>query len=209
MKRVLDRNINTPGYWDEVYKREHASKRQRVDDRRLQELIRWIGIRKEELGRVPSLLDVGCGLGDVLVAVKKIEPTIRYMGVDISTEAIEMCRRDYQNLQGFGFNLGSAERIPYPSREFDLVWCGETLEHTDDPDAAIRELSRVCGEGGLIALSTPYRSRNRSPEHTHEFEVADVYRWGQIAGELVFLDCRLLSSWLTMFAVLRNKPPSE
>lgn len=209
MKRANLENINTAGYWDSCYRREELAEKSRVDHLRFAQLIRWIKIRESELGRPASLLDVGCGLGDVTRFMLAQYPDMYITGIDVSPEAIRHCQREFSNAPHASFKVGHAEKIDEPDESFDCVWIGETLEHCDDPDVAMTEARRICGEHGLIILSTPYRGRNRSPEHVWEFDPTDIYRWGQFAGDLLFLDCALLPSFLTMFAVIRRAIRNE
>lgn len=197
------KNINTQEYWDEVYSREAAELRQRVDPLRSDQLIRWIRVREEEVQRPASVLDVGCGLGDVAHDLSLHLPGREYVGVDISPVAIETARETARSKQTF--HVAEATALPFPSERFDVSFCGETLEHLDSADEGMRELAKVTQEGGFIVFSLPYRGRNRSGEHIKEFSPRDVAAWGDRWGELVFLDCLMLKSWLTMFAVIRRR----
>jgi ubiquinone/menaquinone biosynthesis C-methylase UbiE len=205
MIKAASQNINTVGYWEKVYREEQASSRQRVDDVRWKALLRWVEVRRGEMQRPMALLDVGCGLGDVALKIKDSGYTDRivYSGVDISPGAIASCKERLKT-DRFRFYTGSAQALPMADETSDITWCGETLEHLNHPDAGMCELIRVTNEGGFIVISTPYRRRNTSPEHVWEFTPADVCKWGAMAGELVYLDCLLLESWLTMFAVFRR-----
>lgn len=203
MNRVLAKNPNTVDYWEKVYEEEGKSGKIRVDDRRFDELMRWLDVRGRELGRKPHLLDGGCGLADILKKARARNKEFLYTGVDISPSTISMCRSELER-DGSWFMTGSVSSLPYPDETFDVAWCGETLEHLEEPDMAIRELSRVVREGSLIVISTPYKRRNSSPEHVWEFDPWDIIRWSVIPGELVFLDTLLLPEWLTMFAVFRR-----
>jgi len=207
MIRVAKDNINTPAYWDKVYSDEKETSRQRVDIHRLGQLVRWIKIRGGELERKVTLLDYGCGNGEVDRLIRKMNLTVgvEYHGLDISEKAIAEAIADPH--KGIGSLYGvikKGESIPYSTERFDVVWCGETLEHVDTPLALFRDLVRVTGEGGLICLSVPYRGRNRSPEHVWEFAPADLAVMAREVGELEFLDCRLLKGWLSMFCVIRR-----
>jgi ubiquinone/menaquinone biosynthesis C-methylase UbiE len=54
------------------------------------------------------------------------------------------------------YTKASAEKMPFEDGEFDLVYCFATLEHVPDIFAAMREMGRVCKEGGLIySLAAP------------------------------------------------------
>jgi SAM-dependent methyltransferase len=105
-------------------------------------LSRWL---QEEARRAAErygsyrLLDVGCG-------VKPYYPFFRdgareYMGVDV----VENPAADLH---------GSVEALPVPDASFDVVLCTQVLEHTTDPQQAIRELRRVTAPGGRVLAST-------------------------------------------------------
>jgi SAM-dependent methyltransferase len=208
MKRVKTTNPNTAQYWDNVYSSEKGSTKIRVDKDRLEQLHRWIKIRFEELSRYPYVLDVGCGLAEVERHFAKIQPVIRFKGVDISPQTINACQQEHSR-PGVTYAVGTADDLPGEDEAYDLVWCGETLEHLDDPEAAIKELARVTGQGGLLVLSVPYRGRNRSNEHVWEFEPDDAARWAKSIGDLVFLDCRVCEGWYSMFIVIRKDTPDK
>lgn len=211
MKRVTDDNINTHGYWDSVYESEpiHVF---RVDPPRLRALDRWIRVREEEVQRAARIYDYGCGRGDALIHLWRERPDRTLVGVDISSVAIQHARaRIAAEAPRFpGTDHTSDKRITVFDQgvdvlvPFDIVWCGETIEHVENPDGLIRQLAFACAHDGFVVLSTPFKGRNRSPEHVHEFSPDDITRWAAEIGELVFLDCLLLPSWLTMFAVFRK-----
>ena len=208
MKKVQKTNINTFEYWNSVYTGEKYSDKHRVDVNRCLEVLRWCRVRQEELGRTPSFLDAGCGLGEVPKFLRTHYPTMQILGIDLSVIAVEHCQMLVLGKNVY-FKSASIYDIPAPPGSFDVVWCGETLEHLDDPTAAIMEFKRVVGDGGLIIISTPYRGRNKSNEHVWEFAPDDIWEWGKMCGELVFLDCRILPNWLTMFAVIRKAEAKE
>lgn len=206
MIRTKAENINTEAYWTACYEKEDAEGKARVDAPRLEALTHWVGVRREEVQRHGNFLDLGCGLGDVAQHFAGVPSDLKphYSGVDLSGFAVEKCREKFKDT-GCEFYVGGVEKIPFSNEMFDVVWCGETLEHLDNPHAGVREIARVTAEGGFMVLSTPYRGRNRSPEHVWEFEPADIVAWAAQYGELVCLRTEILPSWLTMFAVIRRR----
>ena len=50
-------------------------------------------------------------------------------------------------------------QIPYPDATFDLIVANHVLEHVDDYQASLRELSRVLKVGGLAILQTPFSAK--------------------------------------------------
>jgi SAM-dependent methyltransferase len=70
--------------------------------------------------------------------------------VDISLPALEALRaRGGQVVQG------QVRALPFADRTFDLVCALDIIEHVDDDDGALTELTRVVRPGGTILLSTP------------------------------------------------------
>ena len=96
-----------------------------------------------------SLLDVGCGKGDVINALLKNNPTLRIMGVDPFIEAIQ-----YLNVPGVQATLPN---IPFPDKHFDLVICLQVLEHLGDQDflPSVLEIQRLSKK--YVIIGVPYK----------------------------------------------------
>ena len=95
-------------------------------------------------------LYAGCG-------VKPLEPGA--VGIDYNGEYL---RRNRQLSPGALLVQGDLLHIPFPDNTFNEIECWEVLEHIYDKEATVRELHRVCREGGTLRLSTPMR-------HVEEF----------------------------------------
>ncbi len=103
--------------------------------------------------RVERVLDVGCGLGQVLypfVALKGASG----VGLDPSERACRMGRDFYaEHVPGarIRFVCGAAEELPFPSAGFDVVNCGLALPYMDNA-RALGEIARVLRPGGVLLL---------------------------------------------------------
>jgi hypothetical protein len=51
-------------------------------------------------------------------------------------------------------DLGDMHNLPYPDQAFDVVISGWVLTYSKTPERAVREMVRVCKNGGLIAIGT-------------------------------------------------------
>lgn len=114
----------------------------------------------ERLGLQPqglSVLDVGCGGG--LLSEEFAALGCAVTGVDRSAPTVAAAR---EHAQRMGFDIdyreGSAESLPFPARQFDVVCCCDVLEHVDDPDAVVAEIARVVKPGGVFLFDTINRS---------------------------------------------------
>lgn len=97
-----------------------------------------------------ALLDVGCGTGfliDMLAGQRKA----RYCGLDLSEGMIRMAKG--KGIPGAEFVSGSADKLPYPDKSFDIVTCSQSFHHYPYPEKAMREAMRVLKPGGLYILS--------------------------------------------------------
>jgi SAM-dependent methyltransferase len=52
--------------------------------------------------------------------------------------------------------LTVAERLPFTDASFDAIVCDQVLEHVEDPQAVIREMTRVLKTGGSVYIGVPF-----------------------------------------------------
>jgi SAM-dependent methyltransferase len=95
------------------------------------------------LGTSPSRLEVGPGLN----------PRLPIAG----THFVDMSEPAVAKLQAGGADaaVGLLGRLPQGDASFDLIGAFDILEHVDDDDEALSELSRVAAPGATLLLSAP------------------------------------------------------
>ena len=170
----MKNEFNSPEYWDTVYKNERGSGKRRIDNERLQYVINTMKTYDDAHphDKPHSFLDVGCGNGEMMRLVHADLPDWRMYGVDITRETIDWAMT--VDL-GFKYTLGTAYELNF-GEIFDVVFCGETLEHLEDPTTAIYQMLKVIKPGGVLVCSVPNEGNNRSPEHIQEFTVFDALK---------------------------------
>ena len=107
---------------------------------------RWAPVAKlmiERYGLKPGsrVLDIGCGKGFQMFELTQVLPGLEVRGIDVSSYAIEHAHPDVKHL----IDRGSAAKLPYSDKSFDLVFSINTLHnlHNRDLDNALREMERV------------------------------------------------------------------
>jgi len=97
-------------------------------------------------------LDVGTGTG--AVALRAARAGADVTGLDLAPALVETARRQAaeQNLT-IQFDVGDAERLPYPDSSFDVVASAHGVVFAPDHTAAARELARVCRPAGRIGIT--------------------------------------------------------
>ncbi len=107
---------------------------------------------RQSLPEVPPtcrrLLDVGCGIGQSLIALK-LSPSVEAHGVDIDEEAVAFGASRSPHLH---LRAGSGEALPYSDQYFDMVMCRVSLPYMHVP-TALHEFHRVLQPGGQLWLT--------------------------------------------------------
>jgi SAM-dependent methyltransferase len=78
--------------------------------------------------------------------------------VDISEPALTKLRE-----RGASVSLGQVTALPFASNSFDLLCALDIIEHVDDEDGALAEISRVAKEGAILLLSVPLHPARWTP----------------------------------------------
>ena len=94
-----------------------------------------------------DILDVSCGRGSVCIVLLDHFHPRSYLGIDISTEAVEFCRREHR-AEGYRFAEGDAEDLELESSSVDVVINVEASHNYPRIDSFFRETNRVLRPGG-------------------------------------------------------------
>lgn len=101
-----------------------------------------------------SILDIGCGEGQISRRLAAADTSRRVVGVDPTPRQIEVARERGGNVE---YRVASVESLPFQDGEFDTVVTCLVFEHVDDLESAVREVSRVLAPGGrfIFLLNHP------------------------------------------------------
>jgi SAM-dependent methyltransferase len=107
-----------------------------------------------DLGLTPDakVLDVGCGTGLLAASLHDfLSERGRYLGADISPEAIAFCRARFARAN-FAFHLSEMTKLPALTERFDFIVFYSVFTHTYPRETAalLHEASQLLAEGGLI-----------------------------------------------------------
>ncbi len=109
------------------------------------------GYLLDELQAGRSLLDVGCGPGNLTADLARLVAPGRVVGIDASPDVIAQATAQYGALANVEFRVADLYTLPFADDSFDVVHAHQVLQHVADPVAALVEMRRVAKAGGVVA----------------------------------------------------------
>jgi arsenite methyltransferase len=109
-----------------------------------------------ELREGETVLDLGSGGGiDVLLSARRVGPTGRAIGLDMTLEMLELARRNAAEAGATNveFVEGTIEAIPLPDASIDVVISNCVINLAADKPAVLAEIARVLRPGGRMGVS--------------------------------------------------------
>ena len=124
-----------------------------------------------ELREGDTVLDLGSGGGiDVLLSAKRVGPTGRAFGLDMTDEMLQLAR---ENARAAGatnveFLKGFIEDVPLPDASVDVIISNCVINLSTDKPAVFAEMSRVLRSGGRLGISDVVAADGLTPAERAE-----------------------------------------
>ena len=142
-----------------------------------------------DLNEGETVLDLGSGAGaDVLISARRVGPTGKAVGLDMTDEMLELARANAVNagVDNVEFVKGYLEDMPLADGTVDVIISNCVINLSGDKPQVIREAARVLRPGGRFAVSDVIADPGMD-EQTR----ADIAAWtGCIAGALTETEFR-------------------
>jgi ubiquinone/menaquinone biosynthesis C-methylase UbiE len=101
-----------------------------------------------------SVLDCGCGTGDMLAIIARLIAPGEAYGGDISQTMLKTAQRHITDeTSNLHFEPMDAQSLAFPDKRFDRAMATQLLVHVPDPRLAFHEICRVTKHNGLVAFA--------------------------------------------------------
>lgn len=148
-----------------------------LDDKTAERFSKMSGYSKDDLAEMPdtitsfgcgnpitfmnvkpgeTVLDLGSGPGlDLILAAKKVGETGRVIGLDMTDEMIEVCRKNLEkaNIANAEVRKGEMESMPVADDETDWIISNRVINLSPDKEKVFSESYRVLKSGGQMLIS--------------------------------------------------------
>lgn len=136
-----------------------------------------------DLAAGQTVLDLGSGAGaDVLISARRVGPSGRAIGIDMTEEMLVLARRNAAEAGATNveFRLGYLEDLPLEDATVDVVISNCVINLAADKSVVLAEVARVLRPGGQFAVSDVIADAGMDGETR-----ADMEQWtGCVAGAL-------------------------
>lgn len=116
------------------------------------------GARTDLIALVPPkpenrILEIGSGTGSTLMSLKNRQLAREVVGVELLV--LEDSYQQAPEIDNMFIGDIEAMELPYPEDYFDVILCGDVLEHLSDPWSVLKRLYAYLKPGGKVIISLP------------------------------------------------------
>jgi len=107
------------------------------------------GLQAFDIGQGEQLLDVGCGTGNLTMALAEIAPTAAIHAIDISSNMIAIAKSKIPSAR-VNWYVADASSLPLGNGSIDRIFCYSVWPHFNDKRIVTEEFCRVLKPRGLL-----------------------------------------------------------
>lgn len=116
---------------------------------RAQELLKSLTLTESS-----SVLDVGCGYGNIIAEIAQKSPKGKSVGIDASPDMIRLAKEKFSNSPNLEFLEAKAEEMSFKDGSFDVIICFSCLLWVREPKKALDLMCRFLKPGGVLLILT-------------------------------------------------------
>ncbi len=124
--------------------------------------LKTVEAAKRHLTKDKSVLDYGCGTGDLTIAIAKNVKSVH--AIDTSSGMIEVsnAKANQSGIRNVNFSKSSIDEVGHLAGEFDVVTAFNILHYIEDTQKVSRKINELLSPGGLFISATVCMRERRS-----------------------------------------------
>jgi len=153
-----------------------------------------------------SFMEVGCGTGFVLSAVRHAFPQVQATGSELFIEGLSHAA---ERLPDVNFIQMDARAIPYCAR-FDAIGAFDVIEHIEEDESVLREMHRALQPGGVLLVTVPqhrwlWSAQDEYAHHVRRYTRSELLEKVERAGFLPLWHTSFVSILLPLMLLSRMR----
>lgn len=151
-------------------------------------------------------LEVGCGTGYVLSAVRRMFPHAVATGTEVFVAGLTHAA---PRLPGVELLQMDARHIPYTD-EFDSIGAFDVIEHIEEDERVLAQMCRAMKPGGLLLLTVPqhrwlWSAQDEAAHHVRRYTASELREKVRLAGLQVEYETSFVSLLLPLMVISRAR----
>lgn len=157
--------------------------------------------------KAESFFEIGCGTGFVLAAIKNSRPELNLCATDVFITALKFASRQATSTELFQMDV---EKIPF-AEEFDVIGAFDVLEHVEDDELVLKQISQAVKPGGGILITVPqhpflWSQRDDMIKHKRRYRATELRNKVEASGFEVMKMTSFVSVLFPFLLLSRLKP---
>ncbi len=159
-EKIIEANIDFFDKFSVIYNKRRRERFENDYARRI--VSEYEKVLNEKPFPVMDFLDIGCGVGKVMLNLKLAGAVQNVYGIDISQGMLKECSNNAGKL-GIKTHLlqGDVELMPYHNNSFDMVIGHAFLHHIPEVELVFSEVFRILKPGGICIFTEPSKIGSR------------------------------------------------
>lgn len=154
LQRIRAEFLGFTDYYEEDYANYYDRPgTEEFHKKRYKTIIDWMGNSILKNFTFKTVLDVGCGQGWAMDAIKNKYPDIEITGIEPSHYNVKIAKS-----KGFDVMMGKIEDLP-SEKKFDLIFSNNVIQHVNDARRFLKNLTERLNEQGVIIVTCPNGSK--------------------------------------------------
>lgn len=153
-------------------------------------------IELSEISPGQTILDAGCGVGNLTFEINDIEPKARVFGIDLTKNHIYLANQyiDYEKFTHPQFSIQDYEHTAFHSNAFDRIIFCESFIHSQDKERLIQESCRTIKPKGIITIADIFM-------HTNELTKEEIRIMDGVKANMYIPDISHIKELVTLLSI--------